>query len=312
MYYFLISDHGGGGRAVKLWPKIEKILQDRGISYNYWKSSTNAQAASICQSLCASGDKDARLVVLGGDGTINAVLNGIPDFSKLKFGVLPTGSGNDFARGIGSPKNYRKALERILSCGSGHSIDLGRVTFKSGEHGIKEQTKIFGISCGIGMDAIIGRKADLSKSKKLMNKLGLGKFIYFTASVSTLLSLEKTNVSLLVDGNEKRFMKDVFYLAFMNCHTEGGGIQMAPGAKNDDGLLTVGIASEVTTFQAFGLFPKILAGKQNSDKHITQIDCRSMEIEFASPQTLHTDGESFTGIKSAKIEILPKILTVLS
>ena len=305
MYYFLISDHGGGGRAVRLFPKIEKILKARGVHYTYWKSSSNHRAVEIVQEVCNSGDNDARFIVMGGDGTINAVLNGIPDFTKLKLGLIPTGSGNDFARGLGLTKNYKRALAKILSSKGEHKIDLGKVTKADGSQ------YIFGISCGFGMDAVIGRKADEASYKKFFNRLRMGKMIYLVAALDTLAHLTCTDVRIRIDGRETRYLKKVFYLAFMNCRTEGGGIPMAPSASNSDGKLSLGMGTGIKRWQGFLFFPLILLGLQNRFKAFSEITCDTVEVTSEVPQTCHYDGEALGENSCLKVEVLPQKLAVL-
>ncbi len=305
MYYFLISDHGGGGRAVRLFPKIEKILKERGIQYTWWKSSSNHRAVEIVQEVCNSGDEDARFIVMGGDGTVNAVLNGIPDFSKLKLGLIPTGSGNDFARGLGLSKNYKKALAKILASKGDKTIDLGQVTKADGSK------RIFGISCGFGMDAIIGRKADEASYKKFFNRLRMGKMIYVVAALDTLAHLKCTDARIRIDGGETRYLRKVFYLAFMNCRTEGGGIPMAPNASNSDGKISLGMGIGVKRWQGFIYFPLILLGLQNKVKSFSEITCTSVEITSEEAQICHYDGEALGENSTLKVEVLPNVLTVL-
>ncbi len=305
MYYFLISDHGGGGRAVRLFPKIEKILKERELQYTYWKSSSNHRAVEIVQEVCNSGDSDARFIVMGGDGTVNAVLNGIPDFTKLKLGLIPTGSGNDFARGLGITKNYKKALAKILASDGDHKIDLGQVTKADGSR------HIFGISCGFGMDAIIGRKADEASYKKFFNRLRMGKMIYVVAALDTLAHLKCTDARIRIDGGETRYLKKVFYLAFMNCRTEGGGIPMAPAATNADGKLSLGMGVGIKRWQGFLFFPFILLGLQNKLKAFSEITCNTIEVSSDEPQICHYDGEALGENSSLKVEVLPQRLTVL-
>lgn len=306
MYYFLVSDHGGSGRAVRLFPKIERILKERGIPYKCWKSPSGERAAEIVREVCASGDDDARLVVMGGDGTVNAVLNGITDFGALKLGLIPTGSGNDFARALGVTKRYRRTLEKILAADGTRTIDVGRVTAEDGT------TRVFGISTGMGMDAIIGRKADEASYKHVLNKLRLGTLIYVFAAVSTLAHLKSTGVTVRVDGGEPFRLDDVFYLACMNCPTEGGGIPMAPGAACDDGLLTVGVARGVKGLMGFVLFPFICAGAQNRLRYFSTLTCRTLEIRCDEAQTCHYDGEALGENASLSVEILPQKLHILA
>ena len=257
------------------------------------------------QEVCNSGDTDARFIVMGGDGTMNAVLNGISDFSKLKLGLIPTGSGNDFARGIGVTKNYKKTLNKILASKGNHTIDLGQVTKADG-------TKhIFGISCGIGMDAVIGRKADTASYKTFLNKLKLGTLIYVVAALDTLAHLTCTNATIRLDGGEAVPLSEVFYLACMNCRTEGGGIPMSPNARNNDGKLSVGYATGIKRWAGFLYFPLILLGLQNKFKKFKEITCDTIEIHCKDAQTCHYDGEALGENNRLTVSILPQKLTVL-
>ena len=170
MYYFIVNEQGGSGKAKKTWAKVQKLLKKESVEFKaiYTKVDFGAsQAAGQISSL--PGQK--RIVVVGGDGTINEVINGFTCFDSLSLGVIPTGSGNDFARGIGLRKNAAKCLKRILASDGSKRIDLGRVHFDDG------RSRLFGISSGLGMDAIVCKKALVSKLKDALNKIGLGKFV---------------------------------------------------------------------------------------------------------------------------------------
>ncbi len=170
---------------------------------------------------------------------------------------------------------------------------------------------IFGISVGLGMDAIIGRKADEAPYKKFLNKLKLGKLIYLFAAIGTLAHLKCTDMKIRIDDGETRYLKKVFYLAFMNCRTEGGGIPMAPSAKNDDGKLTVGVGVNVKPWMGFLVFPFICLGLQNKFKYFTEITCNSLEVTCDEPQICHYDGEALGTNATLKVAVLPQKLTVL-
>ena len=107
------------------------------------------------------GEEPVYLLVVGGDGTINEVLNGITDFDKVRFGVIPTGSGNDFGRNLKLPKTPKESLREICACirkdqrGEAlYRIDLGQVSWEG-----CEKPRIFGISSGLGLDALVCKKA---------------------------------------------------------------------------------------------------------------------------------------------------------
>ena len=124
---------------------------------------------------------------------MNEVLNGITDFDKVRFGMIPSGSGNDFARGLMIDKNPNIALHQILKAISREKngipvsrVDIGQVRWGETE----EESRIFGISSGIGLDAIVCKKALHSKLKKVLNKIHLGKLTYLLLTVSSLFSMK--------------------------------------------------------------------------------------------------------------------------
>ena len=99
MYHFIVNLTGGSGKAKKTWDRVSAILEKNNVEYTLHQSEYEGHSAVIAKEL-TSGSEEVNIVIVGGDGTINEVLNGIVDFSKVKFGVIPTGSGNDFARGL--------------------------------------------------------------------------------------------------------------------------------------------------------------------------------------------------------------------
>ena len=143
MYYFIVNYTGGGGKARKTWNRVHDLLKDKKIEYKAYVTKYPGHAGELAAKISEMDDEDIRLVVVGGDGSINEVLNGITDFERIRFGVIPTGSGNDFARGMGIPKDPDKALDIILASVVGRNIDIGEVTTGNGAR------SYFGISSGI-------------------------------------------------------------------------------------------------------------------------------------------------------------------
>ncbi|MEE3437788.1 MAG: acylglycerol kinase family protein, partial [Lachnospiraceae bacterium] len=171
-YYFIVNITGGSGRTAKEWKKLEAILNEKGVDYEVLRTEKPGDARRYADALTAVRTGEISLVVVGGDGTINEVLNGIRDFSKVRFAVIPSGSGNDFAHGLKIYAKPEKALMRILASTEVRTVDLGAVSVPGNEN------HIFGISAGLGLDAIVCKKALTSDPKRWLNKLGLGSLIY--------------------------------------------------------------------------------------------------------------------------------------
>ena len=313
MYYFIVNRTGGSGRGKWTWKKVQKILNVNQIEYKAFFTGEDGSATEIAKQISsinmgdADGDGEKKsLVVVGGDGTINEVLNGLPHFDDLRFGLVPTGSGNDFARGIGIPKNTKKALHRILDSKSPKKIDLGRVRYDDG------RSRYFGISSGLGLDAIVCKKALKSKMKKFLNKLGLGQAVYILLTIKTLFSMKTENLRVSFDGGSEQIFAKTIFMAMMNFKAEGGGVKMCPDAKSDDGKLSVCLVHGVKKFQTFFLLPFLMAGKHGRFKGFELLECKSAEINFDSPQTLHLDGEYGGEVSHVLVEAVESKLEIFA
>ena len=147
------------------------------------------------------GDDPIYLIVVGGDGTLNEVLNGITDFDRVRLGVIPTGSGNDFGRNLKLPKSSKESLKQICArytrktAGEElYRIDLGQVSWDG-----CEKPRIFGISSGLGLDALVCKKALHSRLKQVLNRFHLGKLTYLALTVQSLFTMETANAKVVTE-----------------------------------------------------------------------------------------------------------------
>lgn len=227
--YFIVNEGARTGKAAEVWKLVRGLLIEKGIAYKAYETKHKGHATSLAAHIAALPQDVIYLVVLGGDGTVNEVLNGITDFDKVRLGVIPTGSGNDFGRGIGLPKDPQTALENILSCieqeqqtgKAPERIDLGQVSWPGAD-----TPRIFGISAGTGLDAIVCKKALQSGLKKFLNKIHLGKLTYLLLTVQTLFTMDTAQVTYTYYGKEQQEQtvdkNKVIFTAVMNLRAEGG------------------------------------------------------------------------------------------
>ena len=148
MLYFIVNEKSKSGNAKQIWKDIEEVLKVRNVSYQVFVSEYRGHAGKLAGEICAMDDDDICLVAVGGDGTANEVINGITDFEKVRFGVIPTGSGNDLARGLSLSKDPKNGAIHILNAMKKSRedtwcMDLGEVNFG-------EKKRLFAISAGIG------------------------------------------------------------------------------------------------------------------------------------------------------------------
>lgn len=294
MIYIIANTSSRTGKAAKRWKEVKKILEENKIEYKGYKTEGKGHATALAKKLTTDLSCDITLVIFGGDGTINEVINGIQDFSKVRIGVIPTGSGNDFVRGIGITKNVKNNITNIINETNEVVVDLGLIS-------IGDSKRYFAISQGMGMDAIVCKKALTSKQKKFLNKLHLGKLTYLLLTVETLFSMKKFNGKIRFD-DEKMEFENIIFSAFMNTVYEGGGVPMAPEAQADDGKLSVCIASNLSKAGAFVRLPILVMAKHNRLKSFTLLDFIKAKVSLAEEVTLHADGEYLGEVSEFEVE----------
>ena len=219
MYYFIINPHSRSGHGLEVWQKADAILQEKGVEYTTYFTEYTGHADRIAAHIAEQssvGGTSCTLSVVGGDGTLNEVINGLvkKDFSHITLGYIPTGSGNDFAKGMALPSDPQKALELILSPNSYRTVDIGVLKYSEKD---TEKIRKFAVSTGIGFDAAICHQALVSRLKVLLNRIHLGKLSYAFISLREL-ALHKPcrcrisfdNGTIIFDGNR------IIWLAYLS------------------------------------------------------------------------------------------------
>ena len=294
MYYFIVNATSRTGKAKKFWVDVERELKRRKISYEAYVTKYEGHAKELADKLCTKAleykekhgqDAKVSIVVLGGDGTANEVINGMHHFAEVNFGYIATGSGNDLGRGLGISKNSLEALNRVLESEEIYKMDLGCLTYGG------DIKRYFAISSGIGMDADVCRLSLTSGLKKILNSIGMGSLTYVLLTIKALFTMPTTDVIATFDDNAPKKIKKMIFVAGMNHPWEGGGVPMAPKADAGDGKLSVCCIYGLNRLQAFCKLPLLVMGKQEGVKGVEIIDCEKYELKLKKPMVLHADGE---------------------
>ena len=182
-YEILINPSASSGKGMKVWKEVKRELDARGVPYRKHLLKAPGEATLLVRALTKDLTEDCHLLVLGGDGTQNEVLNGIQDFKHTILSCLRTGSGNDFAANVGVKKNAVKALDDLLERPMEARLDYGLIRAD------EQEPRRFLISCGMGYDADICEEVSRSKLKKCMNKIGLGKLVYLMIGIKQIFTM---------------------------------------------------------------------------------------------------------------------------
>jgi YegS/Rv2252/BmrU family lipid kinase len=287
MYHFIINPKSSSGRGIRYWWVVKDELDKKNIEYNAVFTKHPGHATELAREICEEKEGIKNIIILGGDGTVNEVLNGIDHYNEVLLGYIPSGSSNDLARSLKIPKDPLEALANILNPTRFQYLDHGQMSFLD-----KEQTpRKFACSSGIGYDASVCLEVQESPLKKSLNRFGAGKFVYIAIAIKQVLATPLMNATVTVDGIDKKTYKKVLLISSMIHKYEGGGLLMAPNADPTDGKLTVTLVHGLSRLKVFVLLPTIFTGKHIRYKGVETIHCSQLEIQTDINTAIHTDGE---------------------
>lgn len=301
MLHFIVNPAAGNGKSLRAWKRIRLRLEREGIPHACYLTSEPGEAAAVSRRLAASSlarmhgspaERDV-IVAIGGDGTLREVANGLLDAgagadaeaaARLPaFAVIPAGSGNDFARDHGIPKDPLEALTHLLETVHGRRcrrIDV--IRFDGGEAAVN--------SGGAGLDAAVAAAVNRSRIKRLLGRLCLARLVYVFLMIRVLITWRPADVVLEVDGVRHTFRR-VWLTAVTNIPSIGGGMRINPQASSGDGLLDVCVVHGISRLRLITAFPRVYAGAHASIRGVSFLRGTRIRIESASPLPVHADGE---------------------
>ena len=294
----IINQTAGGGKPKKLVPEILNIFDSMNFPYHVSWTTSPGKATDLAYQAANNGTE--RIVSVGGDGTINEIINGILTAqNQPSLGIIPAGWANDFIKSTSIPNDIYQAC-RIIKEGKTKKIDLGLIN----------QRTYFANVCGIGFDAEITALANQIKTDHPIWK-SLSTYVYVFAAIKKLLSpIPSFQLKITIDN--RVIEKEVLFLAIGNGRVEGGKFNIAPEADIDDGLLDVWIIQKMTRKRCLWLLPKAIKGTHKDAPEVNFFRGKNILIEASEPITAQVAGEILIPQKKYQIEILPKKLDLLT
>lgn len=304
MYTFIVNANSRSGLGREIWKKIETELRARSISYEVFFTAPHRHTETLVQRL-TSDRKPHTLVIVGGDGTINEVINGILYPENITLGYIPTGSGNDFGRSYRFPNNPLQALELILSPPRIRNIDIGELSYNG-------KNRRFLVSSGFGFDAAICHEVIVSHWKPRLNRLHLGKLVYVFVALRQWFHLKPRKAVVTLDGTETHTFERCYFITSMNHPYEGGGFMFAPDANPSDRKLSVCVLADLPKLKMLLLLPTALWGKHIRFQGVFQYTCKELSIHSVKARELHTDGEPCFLQRDVSLRCLPEQIRIIT
>jgi YegS/Rv2252/BmrU family lipid kinase len=287
---FLVNPASANGKTGTRWPEIARAAHAAGLRGEAIFSEQSGQLADLAREAVDQGA--SLLVVVGGDGTVHEVVNGIAGREGVELALIPRGTGWDFARTHEIPKRLKDAL-RIARDGTARAFDLGRATYHANG---REESAWFANIASVGMSGAVAAKANGT------TKAFGAKTSYLVALGVVFARWKNVHLRIRVDEESRdALMEDTIvavgrYLA--------GGMMITPDAEPDDGLFDVLLIGDLTKVELLRVMPKIYRGTHLPHPKGELLRGSTVSIEADEPMPIQLDGEQ-PGTTPVRFEIVP-------
>jgi diacylglycerol kinase (ATP) len=300
--FVVLNPASAGGRTLRRWPATMHALHAAGVAFEVYRTAGPGDATGAVRAALQRGRRT--IVAVGGDGTLNEVLNGFFDADGAPIGgdamlaMLPSGTGGDFRKAAGIPGDIAAAA-RLIAARSVRHIDAGRVEFADG-------TRRFFINiadCGMGGEVV--ERVNRSTYK---GGGARGSAMFLGTSLMTLLRYTSRRARIEVDG--AIIERDVRSVVIANGRYFGGGMRVAPDAVLDDGQFDVVVIAETGRTRALTGIPSLYRGRHLNRREVEVYRARTVRVSCdGDPMLFDVEGEQI-GMTPATLTCLPAAITL--
>jgi YegS/Rv2252/BmrU family lipid kinase len=291
----IVNPASGGGRTARQWPEIARRARLHGLDVDVRVTERRGHAVELAR---AAAEQGVPLVLaVGGDGTVSEVADGLAGCAgPTELAIIQRGSGCDFGRTFGIPKDTERALT-IAATAAARTIDLGRVEFAGSEGGI--ESRHFANIASAGLTGVAADRVNRSGKP-------LGATVAFAwAAVATFVSYRNTRFCVQIDDEQIDQVCNNAIVA--NCRYFAGGMKILPDADPSDGLLDVLVWGDVSKADLARNLHKLYRGTHVGHPKATIRRARRVVITPESPLPIEVDGEQ-PGLTPATFEVVPSAL----
>jgi YegS/Rv2252/BmrU family lipid kinase len=288
MYYFIVNPNSNHGYGGCLWKKLKHQLDVTGVEYEALLTEKPGDATDYARRLTIRCRDPRILVAIGGDGTINEIVDGLTFEGPVTIGYIPAGTGNDLARSLHLPSGWKKCLKIVLNPKYQKMMDYGILSYGKEE----PKHRRFMVSCGIGTDAAVCHCILETENRKRRFPMFPGRISYVLNGIRELLKSNPEKGYLILDGSRKVEFNHIHFVSAHIHPYEGGGFCFAPKADGCDGLLEVCVVHGRSRILLLPMMISAWLGKSPKGRHIRRYSCHDLQVHVERPLPVHVDGES--------------------
>ncbi|HWQ31373.1 MAG TPA: diacylglycerol kinase family protein [Blastocatellia bacterium] len=298
---FIVNPVSARGTTAQLWQQARQDLNRLGLSFDEYLTKAPGEAACVTRRALQSGINC--IVAVGGDGTLNEVLNGYLNYDgcalnpAATIGLLPSGTGSDLRRSVGL-MNYADALRAITGRHT-RLLDAMRVSFQNERGDTVSRYGFNVVTFGLGGEAV----ALVNRWRTQWPRWIGGRIRFTAAALLALGRYRNVAVRVLADG-EREYQLSTDLIVIANGRFAGGGMMVAPHAEPDDGWLDVILTDQATRLDVIKELPRIQHGSYLANPRVTETRARTISVSSAEPLRMEFDGEP-AGLTPVEVTVLP-------
>ena len=308
MYQFIVNPSAGAGKGYRIWKRLERQLENDSEEYRVFFTERQGDAANIARTLTSDKDEAKILVVVGGEGTYNEVLNGVSFKGMITLGYVPAGFRNALSKGFQSYVKVNGQIKRVLHPKYYRMMNYGVLT--SG--GDEIFNRRFGGRCGIGLDAAICHNLLCSSARTQMGRFRMNRMLQFCIGMKQLALAKPVKGYIIFDQTKRVEFNHLYFVTFHVCGDDQKKKKNAPEhLDSDSSKMKVYVANSSKKSNMVPILKDVVLGVRKKERGVRVYECNEASVHLNRPLAVHVDGESCMCQQDMEIRCIPKRIRVI-
>lgn len=308
MYQFIVNPSAGAGKGYRIWKRLERQLENDSQEYRVFFTERQGDAAEIAKVLTADKDEAKILVVVGGEGTYNEVLNGVSFKGMVTLGYVPAGFRNALSKGFQSYVKVNGQIKRVLHPKYYRMMNYGVLT--SG--GDEIFNRRFGGRCGIGLDAAICHNLLCCSARTQMGRLRMNRMLQLGIGMKQLAMAKPVKGYIIFDQTKRVEFNHLYFVTFHVCGEEKKKMKNAPDSLDtESGKMKVYVANSSKKSNMVPILRNVVMGVRRKERGVRVYECSEASVHLSRPLAVHVDGESCMCQQDMEIRCIPRRVRVI-